>query len=286
MLAITSDLVFGHVMFSNPKYVKRLIHYITNIPLQELEGLKYLDTNLKEENINLKHPRSDILLEVGNTYINIEMNNHPDKEYIEKNITYLFSIHNQNNKRSKKYVLGKKYILINLDYYGKVGNAIINRYILTNGKQRYPVETEIYHIKLDYTDRIEYTESVNEEILKYLKIMILTNKNDLIKISKGDEILENLVRDMIHYEAKDIPFGYRDVEEEREWMMNSIKDRYTEEGIKKGEARGIKQGIEQGITQGIEQANMTTAHNLLNMGMKPTQIAQATGLPVTTIMKL
>ena len=59
--AMTDDLVFAHIMAYNKKYVKRLIHYITGIPLEELEDLKYLDTNLKEDYRKNKHHRSDIM---------------------------------------------------------------------------------------------------------------------------------------------------------------------------------------------------------------------------------
>ena len=228
--AMTDDLVFAHIMSCKKEYVKRLIHYITNIPLEELQDLKYLDTNLKEDYRKNKHYRSDIITKVNDFNIILEMNKNPSKEYIEKNISYLFSVHNQNNRKNKKYIMGKKYLLLNFDFDGNVGDKLINKYTLkdSNGKD-YPIDIEIYHIKLDKLQNKEYTKSVKEEILKYLKIMILEDEKELMEISKGDDILKDVIREMIHYDAMDIPFGYRDVDEEHEWMMNSIRDRHKEE---------------------------------------------------------
>ena len=61
---ITDDLVFGHIMYYNRDYVIKLIHYITNIPIEELQDLTYIDTNLKEDNREQKHQRSDMLVNI------------------------------------------------------------------------------------------------------------------------------------------------------------------------------------------------------------------------------
>ena len=58
--------------------------------------------------------------------------------------------------------------------------------------------------------------------------------------------MEDLVREMIHYGNKDIPFGYRDVDEEHEWMMNTMKY--------ESEEKGHKRGIKEGTAMGLEQA--------------------------------
>ena len=275
---ITDDLVFGHIMYYNRDYVIKLIHYITNIPIEELQDLTYLDTNLKEDNREQKHQRSDIVTKSKDLNIILEMNQNPPKEYIEKNISYLFSIHNQNNKKKEKYVLGKVYLLLNFDFNSTVGDKIINKYTIKDEEGKsYPIRIEIYHIKLDKLQNKEYTKSVKEEILKYLKIMILTDEEELKKLSKGDDTLEHVVREMLHYEAKDIPLGYHDTEEEHRWMMNSIRDRHKEE-LKEEK----KKSLEKGETKGIKK----TAKNMLNLNVDINTISKATGLPISTIMKL
>ena len=280
--AMTDDLVFAHIMSCKKEYVKRLIHYITNIPLKELQDLKYLDTNLKEDYRKNKHYRSDVITKINDFNIILEMNKNPSQEYSEKNISYLFSIHNQNNRKNKKYIMGQKYLLLNFDFNGNVGNELINKYTLKdrNGKE-YPIDIEIYHIKLDKLQNREYTKSVKEEILNYLKIMVLEDEQELIEISKGDDILKDVIREMIHYDAMDVPFGYRDVDEEHEWMMNSIRDRHKEE-LKEERRKGLEKGIKKGEAKGIEK----TAKNMLDLDVDINTISKATGLSINAIMKL
>ena len=280
--AMTDDLVFAHIMSCKKEYVKRLIHYITNIPLKELQDLKYLDTNLKEDYRKNKHYRSDVITKINDFNIILEMNKNPSQEYSEKNISYLFSIHNQNNRKNKKYIMGQKYLLLNFDFNGNVGNELINKYTLKdrNGKE-YPIDIEIYHIKLDKLQNREYTKSVKEEILNYLKIMVLEDEQELIEISKGDDILKDVIREMIHYDAMDVPFGYRDVDEEQEWMMNSIRDRHKEE-LKEERRKGLEKGIKKGEAKGIEK----TAKNMLDLDVDINTISKATGLSINAIMKL
>ena len=276
--AMTDDLVFAHIMSYKKEYVKRLIHYITDIPLKELQDLKYLDTNLKEDYRKNKHYRSDVITKINDFNIILEMNKNPSKEYIEKNISYLFSIHNQNNRKNKKYIMGQKYLLLNFDFYGNVGNKLINKYTLKDrNRKEYPIDIEIYHIQLDKLQNKEYTKSVKEEILKYLKIMILEDEKELMEISKGDDILKDVIREMIHYDAMDVPLGYRDVDEEHEWMMNSIRDRHKEE-LKEERRKSIKKGKAKGIEQ--------TAKNMLDLNVDINTISKATGLSINTIMKL
>ena len=104
-------------------------------------------------------------------------------------------------------------------------------------------------------------------------------------MSMGDKILEGVVKEMIIF-GKEIPYGYRDVELEDRLMKNTFRKKGLEQGIKQGLKKGEKIGLELGIQQGMEQANMATAHNLLNMGMKPSEIAKATGLSLAEIAKI
>ncbi len=169
-------------------------------------------------------------------------------------------------------------MLLNFDFNGKVGDKLINKYTLKDNKgKEYPIDIEIYHIKLDKLQSKKYTKSVKEEILKYLKIMILEDEEELIKISRGDDILKDVIREMIHYDAMDIPYGYRDVDEEHEWMMNSIRDRHKEE---------LKEELKKGVKKGAQTEKINNARNLLNLGVQPEIILKATGLTNKQLNKL
>ncbi len=63
-----------------------------------------------------------------------------------------------------------------------------------------------------------------------------------------------------------------------------------EAGMEKGREEGIEQGREEGIAEGIEQGayntKLETAKKLLAMSLTLEKIAEATGLPLETILEL
>ena len=143
------------------------------------------------------------------------------------------------------------------------------------------VFAHIMSCKKEYVKRlIHYITNIPLEKLqdlKYLKIMILEDEKELIKISKGDDILKDVIREMIHYDAMDVPFGYRDVDEEHEWMMNSIRDRHKEE---------LEEEKKKSLEKGAKTEKLNNARNLLNLGVQPEIILKATGLTNKQLNKL
>ena len=75
-----------------------------------------------------------------------------------------------------------------------------------------------------------------------------------------------------------------------EMLMEEKFEAGMEKGIKKGREEGITQGIEQGREEGLEQGaynnKLETAKKLLAMSLPLEKIAEATGLPLETVMKL
>ena len=53
-----------------------------------------------------------------------------------------------------------------------------------------------------------------------------------------------------------------------------------------GKIEGIELGREEGIERGTMEANITTAQNLIKMGLSDEQIAQATGLSIAKVHEL
>ena len=241
IVPITNDKMFFHIMHTQKEYLTNLIHYITRIPLEELKELEYIDTTLSENNKEKKHERSDIVVKAGNYIINLEMNKHYYKELILKNFSYLCLLNNSVNMEGEEYDLNKKFIQINFDCFNNHGKDLKNKYILEEGiyKEKYPLQRmEIYHIVLDYLQNKEYTESENNKLLDYLKIMLLKDKTEILEIGKTDEILKGVGEEMIRY-SKEIPLGYRDIELEERILMNTYRKEGKREGIREGEERGL-----------------------------------------------
>ena len=272
ILPMTYDKMFYHIMHTNKDYLIMLIHLITNIPIKELKSLEYIDTSLNESNINNKHQRSDVVVKIEGYTINLEMNAKYYKEMVVKNNSYLYSLHNQDNVEGKSYNTTRIFIQINFDKFKRYGKKLLNEYIIkekTNNME-YPIQRlKIYHIELDYLQSKEYTKSVNKKLIKYLNILLEEEVEKLKEDSKGDKILEGVVKEMIIF-GKEIPYGYRDVELEDEMLKNTFRDKWKQAGRQ----------------EGLKEGRRETAINMLAMGMDKKTISQATNIPLKELEKL
>ena len=268
IVPMNNDKMFFHIMHTNKEYLVNLVHYITKISIDELKDLEYIDTTLGENNKDKKNESSDIVVKAGNYIINLEMNKYYYKELIVKNFSYLCLLNNNVNIEGEEYSLDKKFIQINFDCFNYHGKELKNKYILEEGiyKEKYPLQRmEIYHIILDYLQNKKYTESENNKLLDYLKIMVLKEKTKIIEIGKEDKILKGVGEEMIRY-SKKLPLGYRDVELEERILMNT----YKKEGIREGEEKGKK----------------NIASNMLKRGYSVEDICAITNLSVENVKKL
>lgn len=101
-----------------------------------------------------------------------------------------------------------------------------------------------YLMKLSKEQSAKLTEEIRTEIREEDKQMVMQHRNDLPPTITG--ILEL---------------------ERQEWMKQGIE-------------QGIVKGIEKGIEKGMEQAKVTTARNLMSLGIDDEVIMKATGLSV------
>ena len=241
-------------MSTKRNFLIKLVSYITKIPEKALKNVKIVDTNLTEEYKKEKRRRCDIVIKINdNVVCNLEMNKDYYPSYIIKNLSYLFSLHNQENMSEEKYQVGQEYIQINFDNFKSFGKKLINEYKLkeeTTGED-YPLgRIKVFHIKLDYLQNIKYTESVNKKLVQYLKFIGAKSYEEIIETIEGDEILEDVFNEMVRF-AKKIPFGYRDVEYEERLLRNSIREEGRIEGEKKGKAEGLIEGAAKGKAEGL-----------------------------------
>ena len=113
---------------------------------------------------------------------------------------------------------------------------------------------------------------------KALSILISINKEEALNISKGNDILEEVYKNMEELNMNEVFLGMYDQEEENKKMMNSMKLEGIEEGIEKG--------IEQGLEAGKEEEKIEIAKNLIELNISIDDIIKATGLTKEEIEKL
>ncbi len=88
LLPATYDCMFKALMLNKKlkPFLKELINIVTGIPIDALEKIEILKS---EYNKNDKKMKSDVIVSIGNKYINIEMNREYYRGVFNKNGAYI-----------------------------------------------------------------------------------------------------------------------------------------------------------------------------------------------------
>ena len=120
----------------------------------KIENIKILNVELPVKKIKEKVKHVDVLVEIENKIINIEVNPIKNKNVIQRNMAYIFSIYAQNfqNNLKNKEERKKEYIQLNL-----------NKYSL-NKRRTYK---EVYRLKNEYGEILSKKIEIHEINIDY-----------------------------------------------------------------------------------------------------------------------
>ena len=131
---------------------------------------------------------------------------------------------------------------------------------------------------LEYNmDKItDYWYNLDMEKVKEYKhlIMLDLEKDDLDKISNGDDFVEAYEDKVTDLNNQETFRSFMSYEEDQELIQNTEKAMAYEEGTKNG------------VSQGIEQRNVEIAKNMLKEKLDIATISRMTGLDADTLEKL
>ena len=118
-----------------------------------------------------------------------------------------------------------------------------------------------------------------DKVNKYKHLIMLDlEKNDLEKMSNGDDLVKEYEDKVTDLNNQETFRSFMTYEEDQRLIQNTEKKMAYEEGI--------SQGIEQGISQGVEQRNVEIAKNMLHAYASIDYIAKMTGLSKEKINSL
>ena len=277
-------------ILGNDEYTKPL-EVITENVLRLPKGIlknqiiiKGQEYPLKKATYKEKDIRADVYAFLGeDTILNLEAYKTFDKEKLRKSNVYLCRGYSSQLKKSMPYRKMKKFIQINLvDHVSKgvLQEKLVQRYFLE--EQGYPLtdDIQIYYIRLDLLDKLNYNVGISDEefldILRYLKTTSENERQILrerwVTIMTMDEYMNALLSD--------------EVMNEERGMFKKAREYGREEGINIGESRGISIGKSQGISIGKTEERLKIAKELLKLGFDSKDISMATELTEEEIRKL
>ena len=277
--------ILGNEDYTRPLEI--ITENVLRLPKGILENqitIKSHEYPIKKATYKEKNIRADVFAFLGKDVIlNLEAYKTFNEENLRKSNVYLCRGYSSQLKKSMPYRKMKKFIQINLVDHVKRGvlqDKLVQRYFLE--EQGYPLtdDIQIYYIRLDLLDKLNYNEGISDKeflnILHFLKAKTEDERRKLIKesevIRKMDEVVKDFLTDEVMNEERSI--------------LNKSNRLARETGIKIGRQQGIEQGLEQGLEQGIEQGLKLTAENLLKDNKDVSYISKITGLSIEKIKEI
>ena len=273
VIPATSDHVFKALMAKCPRYRVELTAMITGIPEEVILNTYYEKNTEHVVDTALEKGRtSDYIFGLDNYIVNYELNDSLKEGLIDRNDNYFDKIKVSILKMSESYQNMPVFIQINLNNFNKF-NRFRDIAVFKSRDEDGVVETlkwEKYHLSYKKALRKYLNGKKLSKLEKYLVILPLRNKKDLDKVSEGDDILMEAVKEIKRMTYDLDKVGLYDIEEDR----------------KRLEKTGLIAAEERGERRGLKQGKMETAKNLIAMKLPLKDVAKATGLSENQVRKL
>ena len=273
VIPATSDHVFKALMAKCPRYRVELTAMITGIPEEVILNTYYEKNTEHVVDTALEKGRtSDYIFGLDNYIVNYELNDSLKEGLIDRNDNYFDKIKVSILKMSESYQNMPVFIQINLNNFNKF-NRFRDIAVFKSRDEDGVVETlkwEKYHLSYKKALRKYLNGKKLSKLEKYLVILPLRNKKDLDKVSEGDDILVEAVKEIKRMTYDLDKVGLYDIEEDR----------------KRLEKTGLTAAEERGERRGLKQGKMETARILLKDNIPIAKVVQYTGLSESQVRKL
>ena len=267
IIPITSDCMFK-TLFGREEYIKfpcKLLSYIIDMSYEELlKNLKFTKNETGKRSKKERSYRNDLVVIVGDTSINIEMNNNASEEVRDRNFDYLMRI--RNDKKDRRYT---PVIQININNFSYLNDEVVRRdyAVMDNDKVLFTNKIIIIDIYLPNIKKKSYNKDNLSEMERFLLIGIEEDRKKALEYV-GDDIVMNDFEKLIEEKSldDDLYEAY-----DKEW---ALKDQALRDGMEKG----IEQGIVQGIEQGSKNKQREMIIEMLNKGAFISEISYLTSV--------
>lgn len=288
-------------MLRNKANFEVLEGFIQAITGKKMTVLEVLESEGNQEEASSKFNRVDIKAKNSDEEIVIiEVQNIREMDFLERILFGVASAITEQVHLGEPYSKIHKVYSISVVYFdfGKGGDYVyhgqtrlrglhIDDELIINSKEKKAIEgksadhvfPEYFIVRVEKFNPDNIAPNYQEQWMDYLKTGRIRREYDAPGLQKAREVL--MYDQMTEAQKKQ----YRNHLDEVRIQQNAIDDSREEgraEGLEEGRAKGLEEGRSEGIEIGLErgrtEANYATARNLLQMGLSPSLIAQATGL--------
>ena len=268
----TFDPIFKEIFKSNKEFLADIIYEVTGIPKEEVLKGTIINSEYPILNINEKKRTSDLIIELDDSVINLEMNNHYYKKLNKRNDIYLFKIVSLSDKSVT--------IQININNFRSKDGQVIKRYTLKDdeGKEEDEIGLIKYDIHLENIKEKYYNNDKLTKLEKYMLMLKLRKREELLEVSKGDKDMSEVYKKLDDL-SKDKYYALLYDEEEKKAYENKC---ILEDAIEDAKENGYSSGYDSGKSDGVSNI----AKNMLKKNMSIEDISDVTGLTIEEIKTL
>ena len=261
-----NDIVFNYV-FSHKEFALDFVKTFFNLTNEHIDIKVKNEYVLPKTKFDDKALRTDIIVTMKSSIINLEVYTCFNQQNIEKSKQYATRLYSTQLNRGDRY-LPKKVIQINICKTCPLKDKeLLNHYGILDYKTGKPNmfgnDLDIYVVCLDKMNKEEYNVGISDRLSKYFMMFINEDYEKSKKITEGDDILmsiQDCVKRFMNDENTNRIFNHE----------KKIKDEYLEVGREQGHLEG----------------QLEIAKNLLKENININIIANATGLSVNKIKAL
>ena len=250
------------------KMIASFLSSVTGIDKETLMGAQYIGGELPKRKEYEKAKASDVIVLIDDhNRILVEMNRQDSCHLFEKNTTYAFSnILELNRIGDKRYY--PKLTMISLDNMNKFNTDLPILCFKSRDDENH-IENEMYtsyHLILANLVDDRYNKDIDEEIVKFSKLLKSKTIGELKENFEGDEEYMSGIEKVEDLISDPNFAGAYDIEERRQ--------------------RELEDFHETGYREGIAQEKIEIAKSMLKKNMKLKDISEITGLSIEEIEKL
>ena len=279
-ISIVSDSFFKTMLFNEDriKYSSKLFSYFVDASYEELcENLTLVKDELDKNTYYDKGQRVDYVGKVGDTFLNLEVNNCSDEDVMKRNILYAFRLMNKNNKSGTTNKEATKYqsIQLNINNFSFEGvDNIVDVYTLRN-KDNVVLSDSPIIIQIYLPNLItKYYNCGIESLNKFEKLLLVFIESDIKtceELGIGDDLMGEFIEDA------------KEASHDEEILCAYDKEWETKEW---GREEGLKEGYDSGFSDGIKQRNTEMVENMLKANMEISLISKITNLSEKEILEI
>lgn len=221
-----------------------LIEIIQNAIGMKIDEYELLNPELKVGNRFVRGKTVDMSLKCNNTRIFVEVNNINDEKTRIRNMSYLCTKYGNDVKKGESYTRASKFYQINLSLHSLSSN-IEDIYSIWNSTHdvQYVDNFTIIEYDMEKIFDLCYNQGENNIKFRFLSLLI-SNVDEISKISKGEEKMEEFKKELNKLVINDETEGWISYEEdlakmERSRFLDQLAEKDNDISEKKSEIKKL-----------------------------------------------